>query len=218
MKILFTCFFLYVFFRSQKWGFKRGARKQIWGYLRKKAFFLRYPGFLRCSLHPPEKGEKGRFRPISRKGGQTPLKPPFVTPPFAAAPQMLRRSPCKSMAKLRAANSADNHLPVALAVAVTSYLGRTPQYRWNFPEEALEKERFLGFPSRVRLGSPKPYNSGKCKVLIFLQVWSFDSHALRILSADDSGRFLQNPREVVQFVSGQNVQSVRVKRSDLQKD
>ena len=32
-----------------------------------------------------KKGEKGRFRAISRKGGQTPLKPPFVTPPFAAA-------------------------------------------------------------------------------------------------------------------------------------
>ena len=32
-----------------------------------------------------KKGEKGRFRPISRKGGQTPLKPPFVTPPSAAA-------------------------------------------------------------------------------------------------------------------------------------
>ena len=32
-----------------------------------------------------KKGGKGRFRPISRKGGQTPLKPPFVTPPFAAA-------------------------------------------------------------------------------------------------------------------------------------
>ena len=31
-----------------------------------------------------KKGEKGRFRPISRKAGQTPLKPPFVTPPFAA--------------------------------------------------------------------------------------------------------------------------------------
>ena len=28
---------------------------------------------------------KGRFRPISRKGGQTPLKPPLNTPPFAAA-------------------------------------------------------------------------------------------------------------------------------------
>ena len=32
-----------------------------------------------------KKGEKGRFRPISGKGGQTPLKPPFVTSPFAAA-------------------------------------------------------------------------------------------------------------------------------------
>ena len=31
-----------------------------------------------------KKGEKGRFRPISRTGGQIPLKPPFVTPPFAA--------------------------------------------------------------------------------------------------------------------------------------
>ena len=31
-----------------------------------------------------KKGEKGRFRPISRKGGQTPLKPPFLTPPFVA--------------------------------------------------------------------------------------------------------------------------------------
>ena len=36
-----------------------------------------------------EKGEKGRFRLIFRKGGQTPLKPPFVTPPFAAAQLML---------------------------------------------------------------------------------------------------------------------------------
>ena len=32
-----------------------------------------------------KKGEKGRFRSISKKGGQPPLKPPFVTPPFAAA-------------------------------------------------------------------------------------------------------------------------------------
>ena len=37
-----------------------------------------------------EKGEKGRFRPISGNGGQTPLKPPFVTPPFAAAPFVKR--------------------------------------------------------------------------------------------------------------------------------
>ena len=32
-----------------------------------------------------KKGDFGRFWPISRQGGQTPLKPPFVTPPFAAA-------------------------------------------------------------------------------------------------------------------------------------
>ena len=29
-----------------------------------------------------KKAEEGRFRPISRKGGQTPLKSPFVSPPF----------------------------------------------------------------------------------------------------------------------------------------
>ena len=36
-----------------------------------------------------KKAEKGRFRPISRKGSQTPLKPPFVTPPFAAASMVI---------------------------------------------------------------------------------------------------------------------------------
>ena len=33
-----------------------------------------------------KKGEKGRFRPISGKGGQTPLKPPFVTTPICGNP------------------------------------------------------------------------------------------------------------------------------------
>ena len=46
--------------------------------------------------------------------------------------------------------------------------------------------------------------SGKCKVLIFMRIWSFYSHALYILSADDSGRSLQNPREFSQIVGGQN--------------
>ena len=32
-----------------------------------------------------KKGAKGRFQPTSRTGGETPLKPPFVTPPFAAS-------------------------------------------------------------------------------------------------------------------------------------
>ena len=32
-----------------------------------------------------KRAKKADFWPISRKGGQTPLKPPFVTPPFATA-------------------------------------------------------------------------------------------------------------------------------------
>ena len=75
----------------RKWGFKRWGFKEIRGYLRKKAFFFRFldfPGALRTlrkGRKRQKKGEKARFRPISGKGGQTPLKPPFVTPPFAAA-------------------------------------------------------------------------------------------------------------------------------------
>ena len=72
--------------------------------------------------------------------------------------------------------------------------------------------------SGARRLSNSQTHSGKCKVLIFLQVWSFYSHALYMLSADDSGRFLQYHRVVAQIVCGQDVQSMRVKRSDLQKD
>ena len=69
-------------------GSRHGGFKQIWGYRTKKAFFLRFldfPGAPRALRRRAKKPEKGRFRPISGKGGQTPLKPPFVTPPFAAA-------------------------------------------------------------------------------------------------------------------------------------
>ena len=69
-----------------KWGFKRWGFKQIRGYPRKKGLFPQISsGFSRCCSGPPEKGEKGRFWLISGTGGQTPLRPPFVTPPFAAA-------------------------------------------------------------------------------------------------------------------------------------
>ena len=50
------------------------------------------------------------------------------------------------------------------------------------------------------------YTSRECKVLVFLRVWSSYSHSLCILSADDSGRLLQNPREASKIVSGQHVQ------------
>ena len=47
------------------------------------------------------------------------------------------------------------------------FIGPLPQYSLDFPEEIPEEFRkdpgntfrFLEFPSRVRLGSPKPYNS-----------------------------------------------------------
>ena len=57
--------------------------EDIWG---KRPFFLRfleYPGVVR-GRRRQKTDKKGRFRLISRKGGQTPLKPPFLTPPFAA--------------------------------------------------------------------------------------------------------------------------------------
>ena len=40
-----------------------------------------------------------------------------------------------------------------------------------------------------RINSSGELFSEKCKVLVFLLVWSFNSHALNILSADDLGEF-----------------------------
>ena len=54
-----------------------------------------------------------------------------------------------------------------------------------------------------------PRLSGESKVLIFLRVSSFHSHALCILSAHDSGRFLQDPTEVAQVVGGQSAQKIK---------
>ena len=66
-----------------------------------------------------EKGEKGRFRPISGKGGQTPLKPPFVTPPFAAAQELLRRLPLPWGAEKR---QSPQHFPKwIIFIAVTQF-------------------------------------------------------------------------------------------------
>ena len=64
----------------KKWGLKRWGLKQIGGCLR----FLRFPDFLLF-------GPSGKGRAISRKGGQTPLKPQFVTPAFVAAQQWKNR-------------------------------------------------------------------------------------------------------------------------------
>ena len=51
--------------------------------------------------------------------------------------------------------------------------GPCPQYGWHFPEKFRKNsgktpetlsERFLEFPSRVRLGCPKPYNSSHLRL------------------------------------------------------
>ena len=97
----------------RKWGFKRWWFKDIRGYLRKKGLLPPFSGFPKCSSHPQEKGKKGRkgkgqkrqkkgeegrFRPISRTGGQTPLKPPFVTPQSCGSPSdSNRRDNCVGM-------------------------------------------------------------------------------------------------------------------------
>ena len=52
----------------RKWGFKRWGFKEIRGYLRKKAIFLRFldfPGALQALRKRAKKAEKGRKRPIS---------------------------------------------------------------------------------------------------------------------------------------------------------
>ena len=52
----------------RKWGFKRWGFKEIRGYPRKKAFFLRFldfPGALRTLQKRAKTAEKGRKRPIS---------------------------------------------------------------------------------------------------------------------------------------------------------
>ena len=44
-------------------------------------------GIPRCRLGAPKMGEKGRFRLIFRKGGETSLKPPFVNTPICGSPK-----------------------------------------------------------------------------------------------------------------------------------
>ena len=69
----------------RKWGFKRWGFKEIRGYLRKKAFFLRFldfPGALQALWKGAKKTEKGRQRPISAdfRAARHPLNPHLLHP------------------------------------------------------------------------------------------------------------------------------------------
>ena len=66
-----------------KRGFTRWGLKRIGGNLKEKGLSPQFS--VRALRKRARKAEKGRTRLISRKGGQRPLKPPFVTPPFARA-------------------------------------------------------------------------------------------------------------------------------------
>ena len=58
----------FAFLGCRKWRFKRWGFKEIRGYPRKKAFFLRFldfPGVLQALRKGMKKAEKGRKRPIS---------------------------------------------------------------------------------------------------------------------------------------------------------
>ena len=82
--------------RRSAWGAANGdlrdgglsKSKDIWGKRPLSCDLWISAGCLRTvrkRAKKAEKGEKGWKRAVSRKGGRTPLKPPFVTPPFAAA-------------------------------------------------------------------------------------------------------------------------------------
>ena len=80
------------FLECRKWGFKRWGFKENPRTSEEKGLFPPFFWISQVLLAPSGKGRKmqkkgdfGRFRPISRKSGRTPLKPPFVTPPFAAS-------------------------------------------------------------------------------------------------------------------------------------
>ena len=63
-----TVLILHQKLECRKWGFKRWGFKEIRGYQRKKAFFLRFldfPGALGTLRKRAKKAEKGRFWPIS---------------------------------------------------------------------------------------------------------------------------------------------------------
>ena len=71
----------------RKWGFKRWGFKEIRGYLRKKADFLRFldfPGALQTLWKRAKKAEKGRKRPIfgrfPRRVARHPLSPHLLHP------------------------------------------------------------------------------------------------------------------------------------------
>ena len=64
--------------------------EDIWGKRPSSVFWISQVLFGPCEKRQ-KKGEKGWFRPICGKGGQTPLKPASVTPPHSRQPKERRK-------------------------------------------------------------------------------------------------------------------------------
>ena len=92
-----------------------------------------------------KKGEKGRFRPISRKGGQTPLKPPFVRPPFVAA--QLRSIHNKQVAK---------HVTISISTALLGGITHWWKLQHSSPKQTLYFQRFQKGVGGRGLATTKP--------------------------------------------------------------
>ena len=139
--------------------------KQIRGYVRKKAFSS--VSWISQVLFAPsgkgrkrqKNGQKGRFWPISRKGGQTPLKPPFVTPPFAAAQLSFRGNTCQQKdhpsgkPTLLAAPDCGSRGPSSFGVVDAQPLwlvdAKTLTEMWLLSEEVFaSQERVSAFPGK----------------------------------------------------------------------
>ena len=104
-------------------GFKRWGFKEIRGYLRKKAFFLRYLGFPKCSSGPLKKGEKGREKAKKADFGRFPgwearhpLKPHLLHPHLRHSNKTRSDAKCETKSAKNALKRPRNCLsPVQLA-------------------------------------------------------------------------------------------------------
>ena len=80
-----SCIRLWFRLECRKWGFKRWGFKEIRGYLRKKAFFLRFLDFPNVLHTLRKRAKKGDFCRFPGRAARHPLSPHLLHPHFAAA-------------------------------------------------------------------------------------------------------------------------------------
>ena len=160
-----------------------------------------------------KKGEKGRFLPISGKGGQTPLKPPFVTPPFAAA-QFWKWWPKNSPSEAKAGGAAvtlQNHFPPQ----APSLPSRGPKKSSNskvHPKPSQEFREQIGpFRHKIRVlvrirtkkflqSSPKAWEDEFFRILFLAPIFYFLNLVQKEKSLQSGSRFDPHPQRLPIFI------------------